>query len=136
MQPEYNLYDLQQYEAEFEHICKQNTVSVITFYSLASGFLTGKYRSDADLSKSARGGSVKKYLNGRGFRIVKALEEVAGRHNTTPASVAIAWLIARPGITAPIASATTVAQLNETIAAVKLNLTGAEIDLLNTASAY
>ncbi|MES2807614.1 MAG: aldo/keto reductase [Bacteroidota bacterium] len=136
LQPEYNLYDRQQYEREFEPVCKQNDIGVITFYSLASGFLTGKYRSDADLSQSARGGGIKKYLNERGFRIIKALEEVAIRYNSTPAAVSIAWIIARPGITAPIASATSVKQLHETIAAVNLNLSAADIELLNTASNY
>jgi aryl-alcohol dehydrogenase-like predicted oxidoreductase len=136
LQPEYNLYDREGYENALEPFCLNNNLGVITFYSLASGFLTGKYRSEDDLTKSARGGGVKKYLNERGFRILKTLDEIAGRYNTTAASVAIAWVIARPGITAPIASATSVKQLQETIAAVNLELTIEDIDLLNQASSY
>jgi aryl-alcohol dehydrogenase-like predicted oxidoreductase len=136
LQPEYNLYDRAGYEKELEPLCIDNNLGVITFYSLASGFLTGKYRTESDLAQSARGGGVKKYLNERGFRILKALDEVATRYRTTPASVATAWVMARPGITAPIASATSVKQLHETIAAVKLNLTTADIELLNNASSY
>jgi aryl-alcohol dehydrogenase-like predicted oxidoreductase len=136
LQPEYNLYDREGYEKELEPLCVDNNVGVITFYSLASGFLTGKYRSEADLVKSARGGGVKKYLDARGFKILAALDEVATQYNTTPASVAIAWVIARPSITAPIASATSVKQLHETIAAVNLNLNADAMELLNQASTY
>jgi aryl-alcohol dehydrogenase-like predicted oxidoreductase len=136
LQPEYNLYDREDYEKELEPLCVDNNVGVITFYSLASGFLTGKYRSEADLAKSPRGGGVKKYLDDRGFKILAALDEVAAQYNTTPASIAVAWVIDRPGITAPIASATTAKQLNETIAAVNLNLNAEAIELLNQASAY
>jgi aryl-alcohol dehydrogenase-like predicted oxidoreductase len=103
---------------------------------LASGFLTGKYRSEADLHKSAaRGGGVKKYLNARGSKVLDALDEVAGRHNGKPAQVALAWLMARPGITAPIASATTVEQLGEIARAAELNLSTEDISLLDQASA-
>ncbi len=108
---------------------------MISYFSLARGFLTGKYRSEQDLSKSARGSMVKKYLNERGFRILKALDQVAERHHSTPARVALAWLIARPGITAPIASATGLEQLNDLIEAVKLELAPSSIELLNQASA-
>jgi aryl-alcohol dehydrogenase-like predicted oxidoreductase len=108
---------------------------VINFYSLAAGFLTGKYRSEDDLSKSARGGTVKKYLNERGFGIVEALDQVAAQYNSTPAQIALAWLMARPGITAPIASATSVEQLNDLIEATKLELDQSAIDLLDQASA-
>src|SRR5437870_10262109 len=97
-----------------------NGLAVITYFSLASGFLTGKYRSAADLSKSPRGERmVKKYLNKRGFRILDALDQVAGQLKTTPAQVALAWLIARPSVTAPIASATNLDQLNDLINAPK-----------------
>jgi aryl-alcohol dehydrogenase-like predicted oxidoreductase len=109
---------------------------VISYYSLASGFLTGKYRSEADLAKSAaRGGAAKKYLNARGKKVLDALDEVAGRHNSKPVAVALAWLMARPGITAPIASATTVEQLAEIARAAELNLSGEDISLLDQASA-
>ncbi|TSJ40682.1 aldo/keto reductase [Mucilaginibacter corticis] len=136
LQPEYNLYDRKGYETELEPLCVKNNIGVITFYSLASGFLTGKYRSDADLSKSPRGSGVKKYFDIRGSKILAALDKVAAQYQTTPASVAIAWVIARPGITAPIASATSVGQLHDTTQAVKLKLDAEAIALLNEASEY
>ncbi len=108
---------------------------MISYFSLASGFLTGKYRSESDLSKSARGRIVKKYLNDRGLRILNALDQVANQYNSTPARVSIAWLIARPSITAPIASATSLEQLNDLIEATRLELDQASIELLNQASA-
>jgi aryl-alcohol dehydrogenase-like predicted oxidoreductase len=110
-------------------------MGVIPYYALASGFLTGKYRSEADLAKSPRGQGVKKYLNERGFRILKALDHVAEKHNATPAQVALAWLIARPSITAPIASATNRKQLDELVGATALQLDPESIELLNQASA-
>lgn len=134
LQPLYNLYDRAVYEDELEPLCVTEGLGVFNFYSLAAGFLTGKYRSEADLSQSARGGTVKKYLTDRGFRIVDALEQVAAEHQSTPARVALAWLIARPSITAPIASATSMDQLNDLIAATKLRLDQAAIELLNRAS--
>lgn len=136
LQPEYNLYDREGYEKELEPVCIENGIGVITYYSLASGFLTGKYRSESDLSKSQRGQGVKKYLNERGFRILKALDEVAAAYNSTSASVALAWVIARPGITAPIVSATSTKQLDAIIAATKLNLKSSDFKLLNNASKY
>jgi aryl-alcohol dehydrogenase-like predicted oxidoreductase len=135
MQPEYNLYDRAEYEKDLEAICVANGLGVIGYFSLASGFLTGKYRSEADLSKSQRGGRVKKYLNERGFRILKALDEVAAQYNSTPARVALAWLIARPSIAAPIASATNLGQLKDLIEATKLPLDQGSIEILNRASA-
>jgi aryl-alcohol dehydrogenase-like predicted oxidoreductase len=134
LQPLYNLYDRAAYEAELEPLCVDEGLGVINFYSLAAGFLTGKYRSEADLSKSQRGGTVKKYLNERGFRIVEALDQVAAQYQSTPAQVALAWLIARPSITAPIASATSLEQLNDLVEATKLELDQAAIDVLNQAS--
>jgi aryl-alcohol dehydrogenase-like predicted oxidoreductase len=134
LQPLYNLYDRAVYEDELEPLCIEEGIGVINFYSLAAGFLTGKYRSEDDLSKSARGGTVKKYLNERGFGIVEALDRVAARYNSTPAQVAVAWLIARPSITAPIASATSVEQLNDLIEATKLELDQSAIELLDQAS--
>jgi aryl-alcohol dehydrogenase-like predicted oxidoreductase len=135
LQPLYNLYDRAEYEKDLEPICRQNNLGVICYYSLASGFLTGKYRSEKDLSQSPRGAKVASYLNERGFRILRALDEVSQRFNSTPARVALAWLIARPSITAPIASATSVQQLDDLIAAAKLQLDQAAIQLLNEAGA-
>lgn len=135
LQPEYNLYNREAYEKELEPVCLENSLGVITYYSLASGFLTGKYRSENDLSKSGRGQGIRKYLNPRGFSILAALDEVAKAYRTTPASIAIAWVIARPGITAPIASATSVKQLNELTKAVNLNLDNETMGQLNAASA-
>ena len=108
---------------------------MINYFPLASGFLTGKYRSAADLSDRARGSLVEKYLNERGFRILEALEEVAQEHNMTPAQIAIAWLTSHPSITAPIASATNLEQLNELLEAATIELNPAAIDRLNQASA-
>lgn len=136
LQPLYNLYDRADYEKELEPLCQEKRVGVISYYSLASGFLTGKYRSEEDLSKSVRGQGVKKYLNERGFRILKALDEVAAQHDSTPARVSLAWLIARPGITAPIVSATSLEQLNDLTEATKLELDQSSIELLNQASAW
>ena len=110
-------------------------MGVIPYFSLAGGFLTGKYRSEQDLSKSARGQSAKKYLNDRGFRILAALDRVARQHDATPARVSLAWLMARPSITAPIASATNVGQLKELLAAAELRLDDSAIEILNQASA-
>lgn len=118
-----------------EPLCTEHQLGVINYWSLASGFLTGKYRSEADLTKSVRGGAVKKYLDEKGFRILKALDEVAAKYHSTPASVAIAWLIARPSVTAPIASATNLGQLQSLVKAAELHLDAAAIDLLNEASA-
>jgi aryl-alcohol dehydrogenase-like predicted oxidoreductase len=134
LQPHYNLYERALYEAELEAVCRGNNLGVIPYFSLASGFLTGKYRSEADLSKSARGGGVKKYLNERGFRILAALDQVAQRYRATPAQISLAWLIARPGITAPIASATSIDQLNELVDGAKLELDSASIAVLDQAS--
>jgi aryl-alcohol dehydrogenase-like predicted oxidoreductase len=136
LQPDYSLAERAGYEAALEPLCREKNLGVITYYSLASGFLTGKYRSEADLAKSPRGKSVKKYLDDRGFRILAALDEVAVRLNSTPARVAIAWLISRPGVTAPIASATSLAQLNDLVEATRLNLDASAIEQLNQASAY
>lgn len=135
LQPHYNLVERAGYEAELEPLCRAEGVGVIPYFALASGFLTGKYRSEADLAKSPRGSSVKKYLNERGFAILRALDQVAAEHKSTPAAVSLAWLMARPGITAPIASATSVAQLNELAAATRLRLDAGSIEVLNKASA-
>lgn len=136
LQPNYNLYERAPYESTLEPVVLQEKMGVIPYYSLASGFLTGKYRSEADLSKSPRGQAAKKYLNDRGFRILQALDQVAEKRQATPAQVALAWLMARPSITAPIASATSVQQLNDLARATQLELDRASIELLNKASAY
>lgn len=135
LQPHYNLVERPAYEAELEPVCKAEDIGVINYYALAAGFLTGKYRSEADLGKSPRGGGVKKYLNERGFAVLKALDQIAASHKATPAQVALAWLIARPSVTAPIASATSIDQLQDIIKAAQLKLSAAEIAALDTASA-
>jgi aryl-alcohol dehydrogenase-like predicted oxidoreductase len=136
LQPLYNLYDRETFEKEFEPICIEHGLGVISYYSLASGFLTGKYRTEADLSKSPRGGGIKKYLNERGLRILKALDTVAEQYKSKPASVAIAWLQARPSITAPIASATNINQLDALVRASRITLDAASLALLNKASEW
>jgi aryl-alcohol dehydrogenase-like predicted oxidoreductase len=136
LQPLYNLYDRAVFEEALEPLCLERGIGVINFYALAAGFLTGKYRSEADASKSARGASTtKKYLNPRGLRILAALDEVAGTYGATPGQVALAWQIARPSITAPIASATSVQQLEELASAAQLSLEPEAIALLDEASA-
>lgn len=135
LQPEYNLYTRASYEQELEPLCRAHGLGVIPYYSLASGFLSGKYRSEKDFSKSPRGGGIKKYLDARGLRILAALDRVAAETKATPAQVALAWLMARPGITAPIASATTRAQLDELMAAASLQLDAGAMKRLNDASA-
>jgi aryl-alcohol dehydrogenase-like predicted oxidoreductase len=134
LQPLYNLYDRADYEAKLEPVCQEKGLGVIPYFSLASGFLTGKYRSEEDLSKSARGQMVNKYLNERGFRILSALDQVAKQYHSTPAKVSLAWLIARPSITAPIASATNLEQLKDLIEATQLELDNSSLELLNQAS--
>jgi aryl-alcohol dehydrogenase-like predicted oxidoreductase len=135
LQPNYNLYDRAGYEKDLEGLCSKEGIGVIPYFALASGFLTGKYRSESDLSKGPRGQMVKKYLEPRGFRILAALDEVSAKLHSTPGKVAIAWLIARPSITAPIASATNVEQLKELVDAANLQLDPASIETLNQASA-
>jgi aryl-alcohol dehydrogenase-like predicted oxidoreductase len=135
-QPEYNLYQREGFEKEMEKICIDNHIGVISYYALASGFLTGKYRSADDLGKSPRGGGVKDFMNDRGFRILKALDEVSELYNTTPASVALAWLIARPSVTAPIASVTSMAQLQDLTKAAALKMDNEALSVLDEASAW
>jgi aryl-alcohol dehydrogenase-like predicted oxidoreductase len=135
LQNKYNLSDRAEYEAELEPLCRKEEIGVIPYYGLASGFLTGKYRSEADFGKSVRGGRMAGYLNDRGKRILSALDAVADRKNATPAQVALAWLMARPGLTAPIASATSVEQLKDIVAATRLSLDESSIEELDRASA-
>ncbi|MEH2174931.1 aldo/keto reductase [Nostoc sp.] len=134
LQPRYNLYDRDGYEQGLQQICEEQEIGVISYSSLCSGFLSGKYRSEKDLSISLRGSSVKRYLNPRGLRILEAIDRVAKTYNSTPTQVSLAWLIANPTITAPIVSATKVEQLNDIIKAVNINLDQDAIDLLNQAS--
>lgn len=136
LQPKYNLHDRAEYEQELEPLCREHEIGVIPYYGLASGFLTGKYRSEADFGKSVRGGRMANYLNERGKRILAALDEISARRSANPAQVALAWLMARPGITAPIASATSPEQLQDLVAATRLRLDPADIAQLDQASAW
>ncbi|GGE42879.1 aryl-alcohol dehydrogenase-like predicted oxidoreductase [Pedobacter psychrotolerans] len=135
-QPGYNLFDREEFEREHEKICLDHDLGVISYYALASGFLTGKYRNEEDLKKSQRGGGVKKFLNDRGFQILDALDQVADKYHVEQASVALAWLIHHPSITAPIASVTDLSQLKSFTAAANLQLMPEDISLLNKASSY
>jgi len=135
LQPHYNLVERAVYEDELEPLCRAEGLGVINFFGLARGFLTGKYRSEADLSKSPRGAGVKGYLNDRRLRILAALDAVAAARQATPAQVALAWTMARPGLTAPIVSATSVAQWTELAGAAWLRLDAAALEALNQASA-
>ncbi|MET3653621.1 aldo/keto reductase [Dyella japonica] len=136
LQPEYNLVSRAGYEKELEPLVVAENIGVINYYALASGFLSGKYRSEADLAKSAaRSGAVQKYLNKHAFGVLGALDKVANARGATPAQVAIAWLIARPSVTAPIASATTLPQLKELLGGAELQLGKDEIAALDQASA-
>lgn len=134
LQPPYNLYDRASFESELQPLCVREEIGVITYYSLASGFLTGKYRSKADGGKSPRGSGAAAKLNERGLRILAALDEVAAQQRSTPAAVALAWLMTRPAVTAPIASATSVEQLRELTAAATLDLDAAALARLEEAS--
>ncbi|MVT01406.1 alcohol dehydrogenase [Enterobacter sp. 10-1] len=135
LQPEYNLYHRSAFEGALCDLCISREIGVVTYYSLASGFLSGKYRQQADLTQSQRGGGIAKYLNPRGMRIIDTLEEVAGQHHAKPAEVALAWLMSREGVTAPIASATSVAQVESFARAAGLTLNAAQLARLEIASA-
>jgi aryl-alcohol dehydrogenase-like predicted oxidoreductase len=136
LQPLYNLYDRKTFERDYEALCASEKIGVITYYSLAAGFLTGKYRSLDDAAKSVtRGGRVKQYLDQRGLRILAALDGVAAHHSATPAQVSLAWLMARRCVTAPIVSATSLQQLDEILKAAQLKLSANDIAALDSASA-
>ena len=135
LQPLYNLYDRDVFEGPLAELCIREDLGVIPYFSLAAGFLTGKYRAKADFAKSARGPGMDKFLNARGLRILDALDQTAQRVGATPAQVALAWLMARPGVTAPIASATSLAQLRELVAATRLALDDEAMRVLDAASA-
>ena len=134
LQPEYNLADRHGFENGLADLCLREDIGVITYFSLAKGFLSGKYRNERDLTKSPRGGGVKAYLNPRGFRILDALEAIAERHKAKPAEIALAWLIARPAVTAPIASATSIEQVDSLVRATEITLSDADMAALNDAS--
>ena len=136
MQPEYNLYDRQKFEQQYESIVKQNELGVVSYYALASGFLTGKYQSEADFNKSARGQGMKKYLNPRGASLLKALGTIAEKHNVSQAGIALAWLINHPSISAPIASATSIEQVETFEQAASVQLSEEDKSTLDQASAY
>jgi aryl-alcohol dehydrogenase-like predicted oxidoreductase len=136
LQPLYNLSDRNEFETEFAPICRAEGLGVINYYALAAGFLTGKYRSAEEGARHpGRGGRLKRYLDARGFRILKVLDTVARRHGALPAQIAIAWLIAQPLVTAPIASATSLNQLNEILKAPAIRLDADDIAALNASSA-
>lgn len=135
LQPEYNLYQRAAFEGALRDRCIRHDIGVVTYYSLASGFLTGKYRQPSDLAQSQRGSSITPYLNLRGMRIIDALEEVAEQHHVKPAEVALAWLMCQQGVTAPIASATSIEQVKSFSRAAQLTLSCAQLATLNTASA-
>ncbi len=135
LQPKYNLYDREPFESDLQPLCVREEIGVIPYYALAAGFLTGKYRSEQDLGGRARGGTVAKYLDGRGRRILEALDRVSAEAGATPAQVALAWLMARPGVTAAIASATSLAQFAELARAAELKLPVAATAALDKASA-
>ncbi|SHF16928.1 aldo/keto reductase [Dysgonomonas macrotermitis] len=135
LQPQYNLYDRQDYETKYEPLVKETGLGVVSYYSLASGFLTGKYHSVADIAASARQGQLKNYINDRGQSILTALSEVAKEYNATQGQIALVWLLARPSITAPIASVSKVEQL-DILGAVNIDLSKEAIDKLNAASRY
>ncbi len=135
LQPEYNLADRREFENGLAELCVREEIGVITYFSLAKGFLSGKYRHEGHLANSARAGGVKAYLNPRGFSILDALDKVAAEHKAKPAEVALAWVLARPGVTAPIASATSVEQVESLVRATTLKLTPADMEALDKASA-
>ena len=136
LQTLYNLYDRANYENDLEAVCGKEGLGVLTYFSLASGFLSGKYKTADDLRGRARAGMVREYLNERGTRILDALRQVSKEHGTSPATVALAWIISRPGITAPISSVTSPEQLRALLDSTRLKLDDSSIELLNRASAY
>jgi aryl-alcohol dehydrogenase-like predicted oxidoreductase len=135
LQPLYNLMERHGFEDELQPLCLRENIGVISYYALAAGFLSGKYRNEADLSKSPRGANLKKYLDARGDRVLGALDLVSARLGVTPAQVAIAWVIARPALTAPIASATSLEQFSDIVKAASLRLDADSVAQLDEASA-
>jgi len=136
LQPHYNLLERRKFEEAYAPIAEKYKLSVFPYWALAAGFLTGKYRSEADLGKSVRGTSVRQYLNERGLNVIKTLDAVARKHESAPATVALAWLLTQPLVTAPVVSATSKSQLETIVAAPELALDGEDIEMLNKAGAY
>ncbi|WP_118194743.1 aldo/keto reductase [Albibacterium indicum] len=136
IQPLYNLHEREKFETEYRDLVRENNLAVLNYYALASGFLSGKYRSEADLNKSQRGPGIKKYLDDRGLRILSTLDEVSAAHGVAQATVAIAWLLHKPEVTAPIASATTSTQLEDLLKSANLELSSEDMARLDEASAY
>ncbi|WP_413576140.1 aldo/keto reductase [Bdellovibrio sp. HCB290] len=136
LQPKYNLHDREYFEKELEALCLQNGVGVIPYYSLASGFLTGKYRSKEDAKLSARGEKALSYLDERGLKILMALDDISKAHLVKPATIALAWLMQRKCITAPIASATSLEQLKDLTKAAEIKLATVEVEKLDFESRY
>lgn len=134
LQPLFNMMEREKYEKELRPMVEKHNLGVLSYFSLASGFLTGKYRSKDDLDKSERGDTVEKYLNDKGFRVLKALDTVSEKHNTTPAATTLAWTMAQPTITAPIVSATSLEQMEAIFNAPALKLDSEDMDLLDRAS--
>jgi len=134
LQPQYSLVERGQYEHDYAPIAQAHGLTVFPYFSLAAGFLTGKYRSKEDFSKGARGGMVKKYLNEKGLAVLAALDKISAEHNTSQAAVALAWLLAKPNIGAPIASATSLSQLDTLFAATEVKLTADDVKVLDEAS--
>jgi aryl-alcohol dehydrogenase-like predicted oxidoreductase len=135
LQPLYSLVERKEFEGPLQDLCVQESISVIPYYSLASGFLTGKYRTEADLAGRARSAGAGKYLNAKGLGVLKALDDAAAKHNATLAQVALAWLLAQPAIAAPIASATSIDQLTDILKSTSLKLDADSLAALNKASA-
>ncbi|HEV2473694.1 MAG TPA: aldo/keto reductase, partial [Chthonomonadales bacterium] len=136
VQPHYNLMERREFEQGVAIVAQRRELGVIPYFALASGFLTGKYRSEADLGDRPRGQGVRKYLDGRGLRVLAALDEVSAQYDATPAQIAIAWLLGRPWVTAPIASATSMDQLDQLLRGAQIRLSESAIERLNLASAF
>ncbi|MGN6531583.1 MAG: aldo/keto reductase [Ginsengibacter sp.] len=136
VQPLYNLYDREKFEQEYLKLVNEEGLGVLPYYSLASGFLSGKYRSEADLGKSVRGHGITKYLDERGIRILKAMDKISAEKNSSLSAIAIAWLIQKPFITSPIVSATKEKQLNELAKGVSLKLSNEQMSELDKAGSY
>lgn len=136
LQPYYNLYDRERFEKGSESVCLKKNLGVLSYFSLAQGFLTGKYRSIVDLGKSPRGANIGRYLDARGFSVLETLDSIAGQHGVTPAAIALAWLMQRKCITAAIVSATSVSQLSESVKSIQIHLSKKDVSALDLASAY
>lgn len=136
MQPYYNLYDRERFEKRSESLCLEKQLGVLPYFSLAQGFLTGKYRSIEDLNKSPRGKNIERYLDDRGKRILNALDTISTAHHVVSATIALAWLLQRKGVSAAIASATSVQQLTELAKVAQIRLSSEELIKLDNASSY